>query len=224
MPAATHTAISAVTTYMPTGSLMKVPHPACAVPIMTAQAYFFTQQILNHMVWGGVLEKHPNLKLSLTEQGTGWIVSALAGMDYSWESSYLRRDVRDVVKRKPSEYFARQVFLGSSLFSRAEAEARHAIGVDKICIGMDYPHHEGMWGAGPGTTAYLRATLGAAGVPAEDAHRMLGENAAALWGFDRAALDDVASRIGPDISALLTRPTEDHFPRGDVHKPLATAF
>ncbi|GAA0607922.1 amidohydrolase family protein [Sporichthya brevicatena] len=226
MPAASHTAISAVTTYMPTGSLMKVPHPACAVPIMTAQAYFFTQQILNHMVWGGVFERHPNLRLSLTEQGTGWVVSALAGMDYSWESSYLRRDVREIVKRKPSEYFARQVFLGSSLFSRAEAEAeaRHAIGVDKICIGMDYPHHEGTWGAGPGTTEYLRATLGAAGVAPAEARRMLGENAADLWGFDRSALADIASRIGPDMTELLTPPTEDHFPRGDVHKPLATAF
>jgi predicted TIM-barrel fold metal-dependent hydrolase len=224
MPAASHTAISAVTTYMPTGSLMKVPHPACAVPMMTAQAYFFTQQILNHLVWGGVLERHPNLKLALTEQGTGWVISAIAGMDYSWESSYLRRDIREVVRHKPSEYFARQVYLGSSLFSRAEAEARHAIGVDKICVGMDYPHHEGTWGAGPGTTEYLRATLGAAGVAPDEARAMLGENAVGLWNVDHAALREVADRIGPDLADLLTPPTADHFPRGDVHKPLATAF
>ncbi len=25
-----------------------MPHPACALPIMTAQAYFFCQQILTH--------------------------------------------------------------------------------------------------------------------------------------------------------------------------------
>src|SRR5260221_3648360 len=29
------------------------PHPAAVQPIMTAQAFFFTQQILTHMVWGG---------------------------------------------------------------------------------------------------------------------------------------------------------------------------
>jgi hypothetical protein len=67
--------------------------------------------------------------------------------------------------------------MGSSLFSRAEAEAREAIGVDKILIGADYPHHEGTWGVGPGTTEYLQATLGAVGVPASDARLMLGENA-----------------------------------------------
>ncbi|HKN90145.1 MAG TPA: amidohydrolase family protein, partial [Acidimicrobiia bacterium] len=224
MPVATHTAISPVTKHMATGTLTAVPHPACALPIMTAQAFFFTQQILTHLIWGGVLERHPNLHVALTEQGSGWVISALRGMDYSWESSYLRRDVREVVRRKPSEYFARQVHLGSSLFSLAEANARHDIGVDKICIGMDYPHHEGTWGSGPGTVYYLRATLGPAGVPPEEARKMLGGNAAELWGFDTEALRPVVDRIGLPLEEILTPPTGNYFPRGDVHKPLATAF
>ena len=224
MPVATHTAISSITRHMATGTLTSVPHPACAIPIMTAQAFFFTQQILTHLIWGGVLERHPNLHVVLTEQGSGWVISALRGMDYSWESSYLRRDVREVVRRKPSEYFARQVHMGSSLFSLAEAHARHDIGVDKICIGMDYPHHEGTWGSGPGTVYYLQATLGAGGVTPEEARKMLGRNAADLWGFDTAALRPVVERIGIPLDEILTPPRENHFPRGDVHKPLATAF
>jgi len=224
MPVNTHTAISAVTDHMATGTLKSVPHPACAAPIMTAQAFFFTQQIMTHMIWGGVFERHPRLQMAMTEQGSGWVISALRGMDYSWERSYLRRDVREVVKRKPSEYFARQIHMGSSLFSRAEAEARHDIGVGKINIGMDYPHHEGTWGAGPGTTDWLRATLGAAGVPVDEARAMLGGNATALWGFDPAVLRTTADRIGSELGTVLTPPTAEHFPRGDVNKPLATAF
>jgi predicted TIM-barrel fold metal-dependent hydrolase len=224
MAAHTHTAISSITDHMPSATLLAAPHPACAAPLMTAQAYFFCQQILSHMIWGGVLERHPKLQVVLTEQGTGWIVSALRGMDYSWEHSYLRRDVRTVVKRKPSEYYRRQVHMGSSLFSRAEAEARFDIGVDKINLGMDYPHHEGMWASGPGTIEYLRATLGAAGVSADDARRMLGDNALRLWGFDRNTLGPVAERIGPSMQTILTAPQDDHYPRGDVHKPLATAW
>jgi predicted TIM-barrel fold metal-dependent hydrolase len=224
MPVATHTAISSITRHMATGTLTSVPHPACAIPIMTAQAFFFTQQILTHLIWGGVLERHPNLHVALTEQGSGWVISALKGMDYSWESSYLRRDVREVVRRKPSEYFARQVHMGSSLFSLAEANARHEIGIDKICVGMDYPHHEGTWGSGPGTLGYLRATLGAAGVAPDEARQMLGGNAAQLWGFDTGALRPVVERIGLTLDEILTPPTGNYFPRGDVHKPLATAF
>lgn len=220
----THTAISSITKHMTPGALQAVPHPACAAPIMTAQTYFNTQQILTHMVWGGVLERHPDLHMSLTEQGTGWVVSALRGMDYSWEQSYLRRDVREIVKHPPSFYFRRQVHMGSSLFSRAEAETREQIGVDKIMIGADYPHHEGTWGAGPGTTEYLRATLGAAGVPADDARRMIGGNAIATFGLDGTALRAVADGIGHALDAALQPPDAEYFPRGDVHKPLATAF
>lgn len=224
LPVNTHTAISSITRHMATGTLTSVPHPACALPIMTAQAFFACQQILTHLIWGGVLERHPNLHVALTEQGSGWVVTALRGMDYSWENSYLRRDVRDVVSMRPSDYFERQVHMGSSLFSRAEAQARHEIGVHKINIGMDYPHHEGTWGAGPGTTHWLRATLGAAAVPVEEARRMLGGNAAELWGFDEVALRPVADRIGPRYGDILAAPEEDLFPRGDVNKPLATAF
>ncbi len=224
MPVCTHTAISSVTDHLAAGTLKAAPHPAAVQPIMTAQAFFFCQQILTHMIWGGVLERHPDLHLVLTEQGSGWVISALRGMDYSWERSYLRRDVREVVKHKPSFYYERQGHMGSSLFSRAEAVEREAIGVDKILVGSDYPHHEGTWGHGPGTTDYLRATLGAASVPEADARLMLGENAIKVFGFARSALRAVADGVGASLAEILTPPQEDLFPRGDVHKPLATAF
>lgn len=220
----THTAISSITTKISAAMLQAVPHSACAAPIMTAQAFFNCQQILNHMIWGGVLDRHPGLHLALTEQGSGWVVSALRGMDYSWESSYLRRDVRQVVKERPSFYYERQVHMGSSLFSLAEAVAREDIGLRKIMIGADYPHHEGTWGAGPGTTEYMQATLGAANVPAADARLMLGENAIDTFHLNGPALRDTADVVGADLQVLLTSPTKDWFPRGDVHKPLATAF
>ena len=66
---------------------------------------------------------------------------------------------------KPSEYFDRQCALGSSIFSLAEMEARHEIGIDKMMLGFDYPHHEGAWAAGPGLVPYIQATLGVAKVP-----------------------------------------------------------
>ena len=224
LPVSTHTAISSITDHVPAAMLRAVPHPACAAPMLTAQVFFFTQQILGHALWGGVLERHPDLHMVLTEQGSGWIIGAIRGWNYSWEQSYLRRDVREVVKRKPSEYFERQIHMGSSLFSTAEAEAREEIGVHKILIGSDYPHHEGTWGAGPGTTEYLQATLGAAGVPVEHARKMLGENAIETFHLDATALRKVADEIGTPIATLVQAPEKDWFPRGDVHKPLLSAW
>ena len=91
-----------------------------------------------------------------------------------------------------------------------------------MMLGMDYPHHEGTFTAA-GTLEYLRATLGAAQVPIDEARLMLSGNAAAFWGFDVEALRPVAEEIGPSMQALLIAPENDKFPRGDVHKPLQSA-
>src|SRR5262249_1928096 len=140
------------------------------------RTFFFCREILTHFIFGGVFERHPRLQLVLTEQQTDWVLGWLSSLDYTYEGSYGRRDVREIVKLKPSEYFARQCHMGSSLLSEAEAASRHRIGVHKIQIGVDYPHHEGTWAAGPGTPDYLRATLGVNRVPADEARLMLGEN------------------------------------------------
>ena len=121
-----HVAISSISTRT-IAPATPPPHPVCMGPLFVAQVEFFCRQILDHLIWGGVLERHPKLQVVLTEQGSGWVPSKLAGMDYSYDGSYLRRDIRDVIKLRPSEYFARQVFLGSSLLTRAEVEIRDRI-------------------------------------------------------------------------------------------------
>jgi predicted TIM-barrel fold metal-dependent hydrolase len=224
MPANSHAGMSSTNSFVP--SVPPVPHPACALPIFSPQFFFLCREILTQMIWGGVLERHPQLKVVFTEQGSGWVIGHLQSMDYTYEGSFLRRDIRSVVSHKPSEYFQRQCWLGSSIFSRAEMEARQLIGVDRITLGMDYPHHEGTWGAGAegaGTTDYLQATLGAAGVPINEANAMLGTTAISLWGFDFNALRKVADVVGPKLGDILRAPVENKFPRGDVHKPLGHA-
>jgi hypothetical protein len=93
-----------------------------------------------------------------------------------------------------------------------------------MMLGMDYPHHEGTWGAGPGTSSYLQATLGAAGVPIGEAEILLSRTAIEVYGFDAAALASVAGRIGPKMTDILTPPIEDKYPRGDVKKPIGVGF
>jgi predicted TIM-barrel fold metal-dependent hydrolase len=192
------------------------PHPQAAFPMF--QLMYIVREMLTQMIWGGVLERHPKLKLAITEVHSGWVIDQLKRQDYSYDGSFLSRDLRTVLHLKPSEYFERQVYLGSSVFSEAEMEARERIGVRKIMLGIDYPHHEGAWNGG--THDYLRATLGAADVPEGDARLMLGENAAKVFGFDLAKLSSVADEIGPDLNVVLTHPEQDLFPRGDAHRPL----
>jgi predicted TIM-barrel fold metal-dependent hydrolase len=215
MIANVHAGTSAV---MPWGAVynQSLPHRHMGLPIF--QGSTLAREILGQMIWGGVLERHPRLRLVLTELQSGWVIETLRRMDYSYEGSYLSHEVHQIMRLKPSEYYERQVWLGSSLFSQSEMEAREQIGVGKMMLGADYPHHEGAWAGG--NLNYLQATLGAAGVTEADARTMLGETACTVFGFNRGELAKVTGRAGHRMAAVLTPPTEDLFPRGDVHRPL----
>lgn len=216
LPINSHIALSAT---LPRTPYQGIPDPKIAVALSSKEMVFRCHEVLGHLIWSGILERHPNLGVAFTEQGSAWVIEMLRSMDYSWGPSYMRSDLHEIVPRPPSEYFQRQCWLGSSLFSRAEIEARHEIGLDKMLLGMDYPHHEGTF-AMAGTTEYLRATLGGAGIPADEARKLLGENAVAKWGFDEVRLRELADRVGPTLDLLLTPPEQNLFPRGDVNKPL----
>ena len=61
----------------------------------------------------------------------------------------------------------------------AEAAMRHAVGVDKIMWGSDYPHRESSY---PFSHEALRLSF--AGIDPVEVQQMLGGNAARLFGFD----------------------------------------
>jgi hypothetical protein len=58
--------------------------------------------------------------------------------------------------------------------------------------GNDFPHPEGTW---PHTRKAITEAF--ADVPTDEASRMLGENAAAVYRFDVQKLATLAARIGP---------------------------
>jgi hypothetical protein len=92
----------------------------------------------------------------------------------------------------PSEYFARQCHIGASFLPPRECALRDEIGADRIMWGTDYPHVEGSC---PYTKEHLRLTF--AGMDPEEIQRIVGLNAAKLYGFDVDALAKLAARVGP---------------------------
>jgi hypothetical protein len=63
--------------------------------------------------------------------------------------------------------------------------------------GSDYPHDEG---TPPFTREHLRQVFPGWGVP--DLRRVLGENAAKLYGFDLDALEPYAAKYGPTVDEV----------------------
>jgi predicted TIM-barrel fold metal-dependent hydrolase len=136
---------------------------------------------------GGVFDRHPDLRLMLTEVRGDWLPATLDRLDAIFDEH--RDDVP--ARRRPSEYWPGNCLAGLSFMHRVEVERRHEIGVENMSFGRDYPHTEGTW---PNTVSYLQVLL--AGVPEDEARLLLGENLARFLHLDRAALAPVVERVG----------------------------
>jgi predicted TIM-barrel fold metal-dependent hydrolase len=197
------------------------PTNTSARAMVGADIFTGARTLLPTLIFGGILARFPDLKVVFTETHSDWVLGSLLRMDHAYARSDLKSDIRDVISMKPSDYWQRQCYLGSSIFSRAEVNARHRIGVEKMMMGMDFPHQEGAWRHG--TLTYLQATFGTEHVPEAETRKMLGENAAGVYGFDLEALNRISSRVGLEIGDVLTAPAEQPKLRGDLDRPLVPA-
>jgi predicted TIM-barrel fold metal-dependent hydrolase len=184
-----------------------------ALPMFLVEVTWWSHRALWHLIFAGVLERHPGLRLVLTEQGTGWVPDQLAALDAVYrrmaplaepvpgeqlsQEQLFGAKVIAGLPLLPSEYFARQCHVGASFIGPDEVALRHRIGVERIMWGNDFPHREGCW---PYSRLHLR--LAFAGVDPDEVVAMVGGNAAAVYGFDLAALAPVAARIGPTVAEV----------------------
>src|SRR2546423_1372911 len=91
-------------------------------------------------------------------------------------------ELADVVGLAPSEYWKQNFYLGASFMRPDEVPLRHAIGLEKLMWGSDYPHDEGTF---PYSREALRNSF--AGLPHAEIEAILGGNAARVYGFDLTA-------------------------------------
>jgi predicted TIM-barrel fold metal-dependent hydrolase len=170
---------------------------------------WWAHRTLWHLLFSGVMERHPDLQFVFTEQGTAWLPEELRRLDYyrgrlsgaggadgSQEAKFGAGAVEGL-SLSPSEYWQRQCHLGSSFIRRHEVAMRDQVGVDRIMWGSDFPHLEGCW---PYSRQHLR--LAFAGVPEDEVRAMVGGNAARVYGFDLDALAPLAARVGPTVDEL----------------------
>ena len=157
----------------------------------------WAQRAFAALVWSGAFERHPSLKLILTETGTAWILERLRVLEFKANLPFFQHFTTGLTLT-PTEYFQRQCFVGASFMPRHEGEFRHQIGLEKILWGSDYPHLEGTW---PNTRAYMQETF--VGYPESEIRALLGESALAAYGFDPEVVRPVADEIGFSLDELL---------------------
>jgi predicted TIM-barrel fold metal-dependent hydrolase len=171
-----------------------------AMGIYVSEVAWWCARPLTFLIWGGVFERFPRLRVAVTEGTSVWVPEYLALLDFRYEQTHFAAklgDYRSHLSRAPSAYFRRNVFLGASCMPRREAELRGAIGLENLMWGSDYPHPEGTW---PDTRAHMIETF--RGIPEAEVAAMLGGNAARVYGFDAEVLAPLVARIGPEKAAF----------------------
>jgi predicted TIM-barrel fold metal-dependent hydrolase len=155
------------------------------------------------LMLGGVLDRHPDLKLLMAEVRADWLPDTLRHLDTFFEQH--RADVP--AARRPSELWRDQCLMSLSFVHKVEVAMRYDMGIETVFFGRDYPHAEGTW---PNTADWLSDAF--AGVPEDELRLMLGENAIRVLGLDREPLAAIAARVGPTVADVTGR-TPDLDPR-----------
>jgi predicted TIM-barrel fold metal-dependent hydrolase len=135
------------------------------------------QRALCELIFAGVLERFPRLKLISAENELGWVPFFLDRMDHTFARSLDRPTYRLSGDLLPSDYFRRNVHL-TFIDDPFGVANRDLIGTDHILWSSDYPHTASTW---PDSRAAIARNF--AGVPDADRHRMVCANALTLYGF-----------------------------------------
>ena len=168
------------------------------------------RRAMHFMILGGVFERHPGLRLVLTEQPGDWWTSSINDIDSTYLSTIHTPGFAEQTPHRPSEYAREHVFIGASFLARYEAEQAVRDGYTRqVMWGSDYPHMEGTFQYPPTfdepsvSRMAMRYTF--AGLPDDAIRDMAGENAVRVYGLDREELATVAARIGaPTLTELGT--------------------
>jgi predicted TIM-barrel fold metal-dependent hydrolase len=170
--------------------------------IYVCEAVWTVVRPLTFFIWGGVFERFPRLRVAISEATTTWAANYVEHLDeryVDWHVTAKLGDYRSHLSMKPSDYFHRNVRLGT-FFARKEADRREGTGVGCMMWGSDYPHPEGTW---PTTRDQMVETF--RGLPEAEIAAMLGGTAAELYGFDAAKLAPLVERIGPEKARFVGR-------------------
>jgi predicted TIM-barrel fold metal-dependent hydrolase len=135
---------------------------------------------LFELIFSGVFERHPKLRVDLVEAEIGWMPFVLQQWDYYYARNFRPGGAHGeyAISRKPSEIFNDHVYatfmddvVGSQLLN---------IWGERNCMwSSDYPHGNMTW---PNSRAFLARQIG--DLPAEKQARLLSENVVELYGLD----------------------------------------
>ncbi len=125
--------------------------------------------ILSQFVYSGVFDRFPGLTVISVETGVGWIPFVAQDMDDTYWRN--RGWTGLAIKHHPS-YYLRRNLMATFVRDAYGLQNRHAVGVDNIMWGSDYPHHINDW---PFSRRVMEDQT--TGIPEEERRKLFCDNA-----------------------------------------------
>jgi predicted TIM-barrel fold metal-dependent hydrolase len=138
------------------------------------------ERSLSDLIFGGVFERFPRLRIVSAESDVGWIPHYLQRLDHSYEK-YRYLEQSTVIPEKPSVYFRRQVY-ATFQDDRIGVLLRDQIGLDRLMWASDFPHSDSTW---PHSREVIERDF--EGVPEREAAQIVADNCAELYALGGAA-------------------------------------
>ena len=129
----------------------------------------------------GVFERHPGLRIALSEGQVGWMPFVLERLDNAWDHSRTYGEVADKVSRPPSTYVKGHLY-GCLFDDLAGLSNRDSVGMSQIMFEVDYPHQDSTW---PNTLVLLEGLVSEADLNESEVWQLVRGNAIQCYGLDR---------------------------------------
>jgi uncharacterized protein len=135
------------------------------------------------LIFAGVLDRHPGVKIVMAEAGLAWIPSMIQGLDIWYQRT---RDGRRLTGESPirlpellpSEYFHRQIWISFVDDPLGVKMVSSVLDADKVMFGSDYPHPASTW---PYSQKVIKETM--QDLSPDVRQKIVGDNARALFGI-----------------------------------------
>ena len=165
-----------VTTNRPT-TIPMVKSGQTALTSSFVQHDHWVRMSLCHIIFSGVLERYPRIRLANVEHELGWLPFFMNRMDVAYSDRPQAMPYHFKNNALPSDFMRANVY-HSFQEDDLGIQLRHLIGVGNLMWGSDYPHAESTF---PKSREILERIL--EGVPPEEIAMIVGENAARVYGF-----------------------------------------
>ena len=126
------------------------------------------------LIWFGVIERHPDLKIVHVEADAGWLPYWLQRMEQHYDFS--GKAEHPDLNRRPTEYFKSNFLVAARGDEMTLPAAVELVGADYLTFNTDYPHPDGTW---PGGMADLEAQP----ISDEARRKIFSDNGAPVFGL-----------------------------------------